>query len=221
MTEPQSHPEEDRILQLALGEVTGPDRDELTVHLAACPPCRKDYDELATAIEQALAAVPRLAPPAGFEDRVLGALYTGSSSPGRRRLRWRAALPAVAAAVIGLLAGVGLTLRLTGDEPPRSDQVVVATGAAALTTPAGVDVGSVSRSLDRGTPVLVVEVSDGPAGNRYLCRLVLSDGSTRDVGEWELDPQRANSWVVPSPDPGVQGVQLIGESGAVWSSADL
>lgn len=222
MTEPQhpQHPEEDRILELALGEVTGPDRDELTVHLAACRTCRQDYDELATAIEQTLAAVPRIAPPSGFEAKVVGTLHTEQSSLPKAS-RWRALLPAAAAAAIGLLTGISLTLGLTGDEPPDSEQAIVADSSVALTTASGQHVGSVSRSLDSGEPVLVVDVSNGPAGKRYLCRLVLTDGVTRDVGDWELDPQRPNSWVVPAPAPGVRTVQLIAESGAVWSEADL
>ncbi len=219
MTELQ-HPEEDRILQLALGEVTGPDRDELTVHLAACRACRQDYDELATAIEQTLAAVPRIAPPSGFEARVVSALHTEQSSAPTAS-RWRPLLPSAAAAAIGLLAGIGLTLASTGDEPPASEQVIVADSSFGLTTTSGQRVGSVSPSLSSGQQVLVIEVSNGPAGNRYLCRLVLTNGSTKDVGEWEIHARGPNSWVVPAPEPGVETVQLIAESGAVWSSVDL
>ncbi len=78
-----------------------------------------------------------------------------------------------------------------------------------------------SPSLDSGQPVLVVDVSSGPVGNRYVCRLLLTDGATRDVGEWELEPAGPNSWVISAPEPGVRTVQLIAESGAVWSSVDL
>lgn len=215
------HLQEDRILELALGEVTGPDRDMLTAHLAGCPACRKDYDELATAIEQTLAAVPRAAPPAGFEAKVLRALHTQQSPTAPPSSRRRVLLPVAAAAVVGLIAGAGLTLAVTGQDDPGSDQVVVATGASPLTTSVGVEVGRVSRSSDHGTQVLVVEVGDGPAGNRYLCRLLLTDGTTRDVGQWQLDRKQPNSWVVPAAEPGVRGVQLIGESGKVWSSAQL
>lgn len=220
MTELSRHPEEDRVLELALGEVSGPDRDELTAHLAACPACRQDYDELATTIEQTLAAVPRIAPPAGFEDRVLSTLHTKEPAVSGAS-RWRAILPVAAAAVVGLLAGIGLTLGFTGDELPGSEQVIVADDSAALITASGEQVGSVSRSRESGEPVLVVDVSNGPVGKRYLCRLVLMDGATQDMGEWELGPERTNSWVVPSPQPGVRTVQLVAESGAVWSSADL
>ncbi len=122
----------------------------------------------------------------------------------------------------GLLAGVGLTLGLTAqEEPPETGTVTTAAGVVALTTSAGESVGQVSRSFAQGEPVLVVEVTDGPVGNRYLCRLVLADGQTQAVGEWDLDAERPNSWVVPAPEPGVARVELVGESGAVWSSADL
>ena len=231
MTENQ-HPQGDRVLELALGEVTGPDRDALTAHLAGCPTCRQDYDELATAIEHTLAAVPRVGPPPDFERRVLQRLHddvaaaaaqgTRPARSRRQARRWRPVLGAAAAGVVGLLAGVGLTLSLTADEePPVTEAVATVAGGAALTTSAGDGVGQVSRSFADGEPVLVVEVTDGPVGNRYLCRLVLADGQTQAVGEWALDAERPNSWVVPAPEPGVARVELVGESGAVWSSAEL
>lgn len=237
MTEHQ-HPEGDRILELALGEVTGPDRDALTAHLAGCPSCRQDYDELAAAIEHTLAAVPRVGPPPDFEQRVLQRLHSdvaAAAAQGARPARsprqgrssgrarpWRPVLGTAAAVLVGLLAGVGLTLGLTADaEPPATEAVATVAGMAALTTSAGDAVGHVSRSFADGEPVLVVEVTDGPVGNRYLCRLVLADGRTQAVGEWDLDAERPNSWVVPAPEPGVARVELVGESGAVWSSADL
>lgn len=221
MTDP-THPAQDRLLELALGELAGPDRDQLTAHLSGCPVCRHDYDELAAAIEQTLAAVPRIAPPAGFERTVLGALHTQRSAGTAPLARWRTVLPVAAAALVGMAAGVGVTLGLSSQGGPGdSVPVAVADYAVGLTTATGERVGEVSRSQHATGPALVVVVTDGPAGNRYTCRLVLTDGTTQDVGAWVLDPRRPNSWVVQAPEQGVRSVQLITESGAVWSSAEL
>jgi hypothetical protein len=79
----------------------------------------------------------------------------------------------------------------------------------------------VSHSWHEGEPVLVVEVTSGPVGNNYTCRLVMEDGATKDVGEWALYRDQPNSWVVPMPEEDVTAVEMVAESGRVWSSADM
>lgn len=230
MTE-TGHPEDDLILDLALGSADGPTEDALVAHLAGCAACRREYDELADAIEQTLAAVPRVPPPPGFGSRVLAALHTGGAAadlptrpdlgaPAARPRGWGRAWPAVAAGIVGLVAGGAIAFGLADEPPPRAD--TPASSAAepgALLTADGTAVGRVAPSIADGREVLVVEVTDGPVGASYTCRLVLADGSSTDVGTWELDPDRANSWVVPNPEERVESVELVGESGQVWSTA--
>ncbi|NLG21463.1 MAG: hypothetical protein GX555_08565 [Actinomycetales bacterium] len=155
--------------------------------------------------------------------------------PRARRLPAWAGI--AAAAVLGLGTGAGLTLAL-GDglggapatqPPPVTDQQVASddiltegpalSSAAALLTGDGERVGTVSRSWSQGEPMLVVDIASGEPGRSYLCRLHLMDGGTQDAGQWTLDPDRPNSWVIP--DPGVTAVDLVAESGNVWSSASL
>lgn len=216
------HPDDDLVLELALGHVEGPLRDELTAHLAACESCRRSYDELAGAIEDTLPAVPRVPPPPDFVQSVLTRIGAEDGAPpATRPHRWRTVVPAAAAAVLGLVAGGGLALGLTGEDAPPATEVVTAAAPAALVTADGNQVGAVSRSWYEGEPVLVVEVTSGPVGKSYTCRLVLSDGRTEDVGEWALYRDRPNSWVVPVPTGDVTAVEMVAESGRVWSSADL
>lgn len=220
------HPDPDLIVDLALGHLTGPQQDELLAHVVDCTPCHDDLEGLTTAVEGALAAVPRTDPPAGFATRVLQRLEDESpsrsgrpASPERARTRSRW-IGIAAAAVLGLGAGAGLTAALAErpDGTPATHQPVASQGAPLLTTD-GAAVGFVSRSWSAGEQVLVVDVSGGEPGRSYLCRLGLRDGGTEDVGRWSLSPDRANSWVVP--DPGADTVELVSDSGSIWSTATL
>lgn len=241
------HPDQDLILELALGSADATTKAALTRHLADCASCRDDYDDLADGIQQVLPAVPRVSPPPSFLPRVVASLHTGGGDPGtlggarpddsgvggredpqlhhpepafgavRRSSVWLA----VAAGLVGLAAGGAIALGVGGNSAaPRAAAPAISTDApGALVTADGAVVGRVAPSIADGKDVLVIEVTDGPPGARYTCRLVLPDGTHDDVGSWQLDPERTNSWVVPSPAEGVQAVELVGESGRVWSSA--
>ncbi|USQ79835.1 hypothetical protein NF556_19965 [Ornithinimicrobium faecis] len=235
------HPDPDLVLDLALGHLSGPERDEVLTHVADCTSCQNDLDGLTTAVEASLAAVPRTDPPAGFATRVLQRLEDESPSrtdnaperhhSARRSLAGPAVTPErshrtpawigiAAAAVLGLGAGAGLTAALIErpDGAPATEQPVASQGSPLLTAD-GDTVGFVSRSWSEGDPVLVVDVSGGDPGRSYLCRLGLDDGGTEDVGRWSLSGDRPNSWVVP--DPGATTVELVSDSGATWSTATL
>ncbi|MCK0112818.1 hypothetical protein MWU75_11770 [Ornithinimicrobium sp. F0845] len=248
------HPAPEVLVDLALGHLTGPQRDAVVAHVADCPACRTDLDALSVAVEATLPAVPRAEPGTGFTAAVLDRLgMSGGEPAGPRPVglvggqakqvptpRSRRVPPwagVAAAAVIGLGAGSGLTLALgdglggapateqpsTADrqaptESPGSIGPEVSSGAALMTAD-GARVGTVSRSWSHGEPMLVVDIASGEPGRSYLCRLRLLDGSTQDAGQWTLDADRPNSWVIA--DPGVEGVDLVAESGNVWSSATL
>lgn len=220
------HPDPDLVLDLALGQLSAPERDEVLAHVADCTRCQNDLDGLTTALEASLVAVPRTDPPAGFATRVLQRLQDEAPGPTgqaaapvrtRRRPTW---IGIAAAAVLGLGAGVGLTAALTErpDQASSTDQQVASLGSPLRTTD-GETVGFVVRSWSEGEPVLVVDVSGGEPGRAYLCRLGLHDGGTEDVGRWSLSADRPNSWVVP--DPGADTVELVSDSGATWSTATL
>jgi hypothetical protein len=113
----------DRLPAFLAGDLTTGEADALGRHLAACPGCRRDADEL-RAVLRAMSGLPAPAPAAVDLPR----LYRAAAAAQRRRLRrWRgAALAAVGlTALVLLAAGLRLELRLG----PR--QVVLSWGPPA------------------------------------------------------------------------------------------
>jgi hypothetical protein len=224
------HPDEQLLLDLALAEVEGTQRDLLTGHLALCEPCRAEYCAIADSVDHALAAAPHVAPPAGFSRSVLTALgMTGDEvpnvptrgSPTRARPdRYRPGMLVTAlAAVLALLAGVAAGMALTSarEEPAAS----VAADGPALLTGDGSRVGTVLDTRDDGRPVLVVTLTAGRVGARYDCRLVLADGSRLPAGSWVLRQQSGTTWLLDRPDAPVTGLELVTEEGRTWATAAL
>lgn len=208
------HPGPDELVDLALANPTGPLRGELSQHLVACEACRREYAEIAAAVDQVVVAAPQSEPPPGFDQRAVAAMLAGSRRapdrpPSRRRLRVLVAV----GAVVGALVGAGGTAALLGREPAAT--------TAAVVTADGDRVGAVVAGSVEGRDVLVVEVDGAPSGATYGCRVVLEDGSVRTVGTWTIGAYgNGATWVVPVPGE-VTTVELVAESGAVWATADL
>lgn len=137
------HLDPDRLVLLALSEETA-DVEE-TVHLAACPGCSAEMDELQIVAElgsetQGLRALP---PP---PERVWAAIEAATTAPvrrlpQRRRPRWALPVLAAAAAAVLAIAGTATVSRLTDRPEPRdvtakaslsrlADAPVAAAGAA-------------------------------------------------------------------------------------------
>jgi len=210
----QVHPDDDALVELAMGAAPAP--DALSAHLHECAECRAAYDDVTRDLEVALAAAPSIEAPAGFESRVLGRLATVPTPPApipRRRVR-RLAMLAVAAAV-GLVVGIGgiLGIQAALDEPPPTD-------AIALRTDDGDVVGRVLPSWVGDEEVLVLRIIDGPPGMHYVCRLRLDDDSTTPAGDWVVPDSGTATWITPS-DPDVASIELVTDTGKVWSSASL
>lgn len=213
------HPDEDLVLDAVLG--TGDQRDDVVAHLASCTRCRRAHGALVDAVDLVLPAVPRTQPPTGFESRVLERLGELRPAGARSRpRRWPSVLAAAAAGLLGVgvgAAGVGL---LTGD-PAEEPPAVVSAPAVPLVTADGADVGTVSRMRDEGGPRIVVVVEGTGSPRTYTCRVRLADGTVQDVGTWPLAEHGERAWVVDEPAPGVRSVELVGQSGAVWATAEM
>ena len=207
----QAHPDDDALVELALGAATSP--DAVSAHLRDCAECRAAYDDVTSDLEVALAAAPAIEAPTGFESRVLGRLTSAPTPLPRRRAR-RLATLAVAAAV-GLVVGVAglLGLQAVLDEPPPAD-------AIALRTDDGQVVGRVLPSWVDDKEVLVLRIVDGPPGMHYVCRLRLDDDSTTPAGDWVVPDSGTATWITPS-DPDAASIELVTDTGKVWSSASL
>lgn len=214
---------EQDLVELALGEVAEPRRSELLSHLTECIQCRAKYADIVGAIDATVPAAPEAQPPAGFDLRVLSAL--GISTAPAPTLRQRMAalfsprtLLAAAAVVLVLLAGIWTGTAMVGDSQPRTP---VASGTAVLQTGEGDDIGTVAEAWMHEDRVLVLAVSTAPVGVRYTCRVQLAEGQTKDLGRWEASSPEGGTWVVPAPQGDINGIELVTDSGTVWSSARL
>ena len=249
MTElqPELHPGDEELTDLALAQVDSPTRDRLTGHLSRCETCRTRYAALADAVEHVLVAAPRVEPPAGFSQRVLAATGLDRSAardvPGDRRGGGRGSrargsagaggfaarrhrgpsrrtvLLVGGALALGVAVGAGGSAVVLHDRLAAAQQVTV---GAPLRTSDGRAVGAVQESRSDGQRVLVVTVDGGPAGVRYACWLVLADGSRHAAGAWALDGSGNGSWVVTWPAGGqVTSVEMVSDAGARWAVAQV
>ena len=220
------HPHDDLLLALALDDIPDTEREATLKHLGSCLRCRREYDGFSTTIEQALAATPCVEPEPGFDTRVLAAMGFDAEAPspaaptGRRRLpqRWGLVAASVAA---GLAVGAGASYTFT--QVTGGDSAVLAQNSVFLETPAGDDVGTVTRSYVDGKSVFIVTVHDGRVGMDYLCLLRLDDGEQVATQSWVLDSEQPATWVIKAPDRKVTEVVLVANGGAgpVWSTARL
>lgn len=222
----ESHPNADQLVELALLDVEPAEQQLLAAHLAGCADCRTEYAALEDSLQQALAATPAIAPPAGFSGRVLDAMGMSDApvTPLRQR-RWRTPLLVAAAVLVGLLIGIGSTLALLGRVLPASVPHAPDVVAAALVTSAGDTVGSVGVTQLDGRDYLVVSVTRGRANASYECFLVGADGQRASGGSWKLTseygPDASGAWAVPLVGDRPVRVELVAPSGKVWSQAQF
>jgi hypothetical protein len=211
-----NHPTEDELLELSLGSLSSDSEAAILQHVNTCLPCRASYDEISRTLDAALPASPAAAPPIGFEARVLDRI--GIVEPSRPRAARRTPMLVAAAAVAGLLVGGVTTAVIRTSDSPSPPSAT--SDADPLNKADGAPVGSVLQGRYEGQDVLVMHISDGVPGMHYTCRLRLSDGSARTTGEWTVPPSGKAVWIIPEPS-GVAGVELVTDSGAVWSTASI
>lgn len=223
MTEQPVHPDHE-LVELALGQLGEPYRTPLMQHLATCPQCRGDYDDILAAVDATLPAAPQIAPPIGFEQRVMsriGALATAEATPRPpgRRLRGRLLL-AAAAVVLAALAGGAAAVAIWGDDDAAREPVLTA-DSAALRKGNGKIVGTAAPSSVDDKPVIVVSISDPPVGVEYHCRVMLGDGRTVDSASWTDEDPGGSTWIIPVPEGHVVNLEVVTNDGRVWSSARM
>ncbi len=237
-----AHLAEDRLVDLALGEVDQAERDMMTAHLARCEGCRADYAAISDNVDHVLAATPPAAPPPGFSQSVLRTMgiapreidgptpaHTPNGTPpdpaarprhvdraavGPRARRAALALVAAAALIVGA-AGAALVLQTRIESPAP-----VAAGPPIVSSD-GIIVGTVLESRYDDEPVLIVTVNGGRVGARYECQLVLTDGTRQTAGSWTLTDDTGATWVVHHPTQEVKHMNLVTDEGHTWATADL
>ena len=208
---------------LALGVLTGRARAQAIMHLDGCGTCRERIRDLALTGEELLGLLPGREPPAGFETRVMGRLgFTGRHRrhpPGRRR--WM--LPAAAATIIAVAAGLG-GWGMRGAAPASPPAVSVAQPAlhtAALTTASHQTIGTIF--LYNGRPGwLYMNVDIGSGNGIVICQLEGRDGSVTTVGSFRLTGGYGH-WGGPEPLPpaAVTGARLVTAGGQALATASF
>lgn len=195
----------DALPELALGIADGEQRARMLEHIAECPGCRRELEELSSLTDELFALAPEREPPAGFENRVLDRLEVGQP---RRRATWRrrvrrlafaAAVPAVAAAT-----ALAMTISYSSDRKLASQYRAALQGAhgeyfqsARLHTGAGPLTGIVFAY--QGSPSWLFYVLHGRyRGGRYKEQVVTRSGRTVSLPPFRLIN---GTWGIATPVP--------------------
>jgi len=230
--------------ELALGLTVGPERADALAHLERCDACRALVGDLTRVVDHLLLTGPVEEPPPGFEVRVLERLAVAQSATGgavplaatptRRRHRPRRATPdrpavaprrhtarlaALAAAVVLVLAGAVVLVRgrprTTSSEAVREAPMVTAEGKKV----GKVDLGGYPSTVFVALPGWYW--GSGSATPVYRLRVVLADGSRRDLGPVHLDAGGVWGQVTTFDPDTVRSVALLDASGHQLCHAHL
>jgi hypothetical protein len=212
--------------QLALGIADGEERALALEHVAGCPDCRRELEELSSLTDELIALAPQHEPPPGFENGVLDrlAIRRARSRPAWRRVR-RLAVAAVVPAVVAATALV-MSASYSADRRLASQYRAALQGAhgkffesARLHVPAGQVAGIVFAY--QGSPSWLFYVLDGPYGSGpHQEQIVTRSGRTLTLPPFRLID---GTWGVATPVPvrDIAHVKLIPQSGGPTLDATL
>jgi hypothetical protein len=216
-----SCPDDQHLVDLALGELTGRQRSDVLTHLLGCRTCRHRVDDVMRISEELLLAAPEAEPPVGFETAVVDQLSTNARTPAQPSPR-RWFRPAVGVAVAALLAlvvvGVVAALAVTRDSSEFAE--------APMVTPSGIEVGSAWRYADDPAWILVSvpgwEIWDAGTGEAltYELRIELEDGSMISSGAVDFG-SNDGSWATTTTvdTDQIRSVAIVDQTGTTWCSA--
>lgn len=211
---------------VALGLLTGEERADALAHLERCDRCRAEVASLAVAADEVLLAGPRVAPPAGFADRVVAALAEERSGADRSA---GGGLPAASGVDRpAARAGGASPSRLPRPEDRRRGwprRVALATAAAVV-----VVAGLVAVVRTDGGPepeVAVAEMVSG-RGRHVGTATATSDGGgsatvTLAVPEWDALLDRwggapaGSYWLVVEQRDGTRTMRALAPEVEDWS----
>lgn len=212
--------------ELALGIADGEQRALALEHVAGCPDCRYELEELSSLTDDLIALAPQREPPAGFENRVLDRVAI--RQPKRRgawrrvrRMAFATAVPAVAAAT-----ALAISVSYSADRRLASQYRAALQGAhgkyfqsAHLNTPAEQEAGIVFAY--QGAPSWLFYVLDG----RYGSGLYKEQIVTRSGRILTLPPFRLihGTWGIATPVPvrDIAAVKLTPQLGGATLHAAL
>jgi Putative zinc-finger len=214
--------------ELALGLLDGEQRAHALRHLAECPECRREVEQLTAVADELLMLAPEREPPAGFESRVLARLQPPPAVARPRRWRRRVLAPVAAAGAAAALA-TGVVLQVPSDDRRLADhyRATLAAGhgssfeAARLRAPGAVPAGVVYAY--RGTTSwMFAAVYRNHLGVPYRAELVTRSGRRVALPAFRLDPRTGTGGeAIPVDLDTVASVRLIGPSPGDVLEAEL
>ena len=237
----------DAAAELALGVLTGRERARALAHLDRCETCRENVRQLTVTGEELVGLLPAIAPPAGFETRVMERLGLGAPAPapvpvrplspvrrfGRKLADWtgggtgrsgvrqpRRILVAAAMAVAVVAAGLGGWGLHGGTSSPTASPL----SSATLLTASHQTAGKI-YFYDAGSRWLYMSVNlssgSGALGNgTVICQVEGPDGHVTTVGSFRLTGGYGY-WGSPDPvtDGQLTGARLVTTTGKVLATA--
>ncbi|TDE12971.1 anti-sigma factor family protein [Jiangella asiatica] len=204
----------DALVEVATGAASGPDRARVLSHLAECPDCRRELEELTRVADEVLLVAPEHDPPAGFEGAVLARIAELSAEPDDDDVAAEAAepMPGPAAEHAGPRAGAHPDATVEPHEPAtvtpltgrRRWPQALAAAAGVAAAAAGISAGVVwqSTSEDRDLAASYRETLD-VANGRYFHAAPVHDTDGDQVGHVFLY-QGEPSWVFTVLDDTVE-----------------
>ena len=212
--------------ELALGIADGEQCALALEHIAQCPDCRRELEQLSSLADELITLAPQREPPPGFENRVLDRLDVRQPRrrPARRRLfrlAFAAAVPAVAAAT-----ALALSISYSSDLRLASQYRAALMGAhgkyfqsAHLNTPDGQRAGVVFAY--QGSPSWMFYTLGGRFGSGlYEEQIVTRSGRALTLPAFRLVN---GSWGIATRVPvrDIALVKLIPQAGGATLTATL
>lgn len=214
----------DLLPELAAGVADGDERARALAHVAGCADCRRELDELTSALDRLVLLAPEHEPSPGFESAVLAAMAP------RRGTRHRArafALAAAASVLVAAVAAGGLWWHTADDRRLAAQYrrtLAVADGryltAAEVSTVAEPSVGH-AFLYEGGPSWLFLTIESAPSSGRYQVQLVTTDRRTVDIGWCDVSSGRG-SWgrTIDVPVSDIRRIQLL-RAGVPAMSAEI
>jgi hypothetical protein len=224
MTDAPSHGDSQaELAELALGILDGRERAALLDHLAGCPGCALELEQLTTAADELVHLAAEADPPVGFESRLFERLEISDPEnvvrPGWGH-RWRS-VAAIAAALV-LAFGVGWVVHPSDGDKPRSAVTAPSSNELKATLVShGHYLGD--ASIYGNSPAwLFMAVEATSDTGRVRCTVTTADGRIHLVGSFTLNDGRgawaAPLWVGKSP---VRSAQVVDSGGRVLATANF
>ena len=212
---PSPCPDDDRLVALALGELTGRERADAVAHLPECHTCRDKVAEIIDTSERLLVVAPDGEPPAGFDAAVLERLRSADVTVRRRP--GVPLLAFVAGIVVAVVVATAVVLVAS-----RSAELASAT----MVSPAGYEVGTAWTYGGDPAWVLVAvpewtiwEGAEDPP-DEYRLVVELDGGSVATLGIVTFNEADGSWGTTTAIDTSrIRRAAIVDEAGRVWCSA--